>query len=805
MLPSIFKTSCNMKLLLLLLSALCIIRSVCAQQIIETPKYRVEITSDGKIASYVDTSRAKADSILFRKDKYAGFAFEGITLRQTDALHPVFEGVKDSIVYRIAYRDEAGVLLAETSLKNTSRRVFLPQRGVKVYLRLDTYMDKFPRWNHIFFPTMLRCERTHMTSYFATPEGKILSVVSPDPVASWSNEYQYANYEMNIQGYILKEGLHRIYTSAYYLMHCLPLPPRHPQHLYSLAPGEEITTRFYLRPADDPRELGGIARRLCKAPVISADLYTLPVGDKFEGELIADDIAQVRISTPRHESDTLRLTKTAPDRYRWEYLPFSGVGEYTVNVMERSGKSAEMKLYVRPDFNFYLSHARREGLRNRPTTHHGAECFYPLYTYFLSRRYIPDEKEDLRAEVIYDSIIPALFDPERGEMRRGKYRLQDAATMAGVLTDRYCVTRDIEDMNHASALADYLISCQKADGGFYNPMSKVHYTSVIYIAKSIMEVMVEEKKLAAASSRWKEIYDRHKAAIINTLEDLARRGDDVQTEGQMTFEDGMISCSATQLALGALKIGDSDKRKRYTEQAVKLNRKHWCLTQSLIPDCRMNGATLRFWEYQYTINFMSSAMNSPCGWSAWKLYGSWYLYLLTGQYRYMREVINGLGSNMQLLDAKSGELRFSFVTDPYIEAYQFTETPIGSRKPALNKIIIGEDYMSQISNWHYADYWSWRKNLFGIDNFVHEVFKCMCELFIDNAYIIEHDNGRLQAINCSLTRNDDGVTEVKFATPHVTNLHINLRHEHTLRVNGRTHRTQGLKWLTGTPEILQPF
>ena len=379
--------------------------------------------------------------------------------------------------------------------------------------------------------------------------------------------------------------------------------------------------------------------------------------------------------------------------------------------------------------------------------------------------------------------------------------------MAGVLADRYQVTKNEIDIRYASALVDHLITTQDEKGGYCRLGTKVHYTSVIYIAKSIMEVMNEEKKLAKYSNEWARIYQRHLSSVTKAIDDLARRGDDVQTEGQMTFEDGMISCSATQLALAALKTNDVKRRELYLKQAIALNKKHWCLTQSLIPDSRMNGATLRFWEYQYTINFMKCAMNSPCGWSAWKLYGSWYLYLLTGEYKYMREVVTGLGSDMQLLDAHTGELRFSFVADPYIDGYQFTETPKGSRKPVLNRVVVGEDYMPQISNWHYADFSAWRDNLFGIDNFVHEVFKCMCEIFMENAYIIETDLGILKGINCSLEKDDSNPKKfiVRLKGSQIKNLHINLKKTYQLEVEGQSYNAAGMQWLIGYPDDLSKF
>lgn len=43
-----------------------------------------------------------------------------------------------------------------------------------------------------------------------------------------------------------------------------------------------------------------------------------------------------------------------------------------------------------------------------------------------------------------------------------------------------------------------------------------------------------------------------------------------------------------------------------------------------------------------------------------EIYGSWYLYLLTGEHKYMKQVINALGSCLQLVNINTHKLNFSF-------------------------------------------------------------------------------------------------------------------------------------------------
>ena len=121
-----------------------------------------------------------------------------------------------------------------------------------------------------------------------------------------------------------------------------------------------------------------------------------------------------------------------------------------------------------------------------------------------------------------------------------------------------------------------------------------------------------------------------------------------------------------------------------------------------IPDCRMNGGSLRYWESQYDIMATPNMMSSPHGWSAWRLYGLWYLYQLTGEKEYLRQAMNGLGSCVQLMDFKTGDLRWGFVTDPCVHARVFEKNPSGAPMGIFADRVIGEQYLPMISDWYRA-------------------------------------------------------------------------------------------------------
>jgi len=463
--------------------------------------------------------------------------------------------------------------------------------------------------------------------------------------------------------------------------------------------------------------------------------------------------------------------------------------------------------FCREKWSWYLNQARHEALYCKPTSTHHAESFYPFYSYFLAREHLPNQDIDKQCEEIFQKLFSELFDPEVKEMRNGKYRLQDASTMIGVLTDRYRVTNDIKDMENAAGLVEFLIRTQKEDGAYYAHDKTKHYTSVIYPAKSIMEYLVNARELAEKYPEWKKRYNKHYNSVKLALDDLSFRVDNVGTEGLGTFEDGMIANSATQLALGALREPDANKRKKYKDVSLILTDKHRCLTLLKTPDSRVNGATLRFWEAQYTVSLMHGMMNSPCGWSAWKTYGVWYQYLLTGKEDFLKLAVNSLGTFMQLVDHQSGKLRFSFAPDPYIEARQFLETPIGSGKAVLQNIITGEQYIDMASYWHEYPNLTWKPK-WGIDNFVHEVFKCMEEIILTNAYVVEQADGSFNTYNCELILNNNRLI-IEAKEQLIDKLHVNLKNEYDIEFRSKTTENYiditGLRWIGAIPDDIKVY
>lgn len=141
-------------------------------------------------------------------------------------------------------------------------------------------------------------------------------------------------------------------------------------------------------------------------------------------------------------------------------------------------------------------------------------------------------------------------------------------------------------------------------------------------------------------------------------------------EGEMTFEDGMISCSALQIGMLALLQEDTAARKHYTRAMLDILRSHDCLAQLRVPDARRRGGTMRYWEAQYDVQMLPNMFNSPHGWSGWRAYATYYAYLLTGEERWLTETFNAACAFSNLIDYRTGDLRWAFVVDPYLRVTQ---------------------------------------------------------------------------------------------------------------------------------------
>ena len=247
----------------------------------------------------------------------------------------------------------------------------------------------------------------------------------------------------------------------------------------------------------------------------------------------------------------------------------------------------------------------------------------------------------------------------------------------------------------------------------------------------------------------------------------------------------MLACSALQIGMLALTLPQQE-RQPYIQAAEYMLRIHSCLEQQLVPDARMNGASLRFWESQYDVMIRVNMLNSPHGWTGWTGYAHYYLYLLTGKKEHLLCLMNLMGSCVQLID-DTGSLRWAFCSQPYVRArawvpdetkeiqdgYAFVETDEKAYRGKYEIREYTEQYIDMISGWYRTGsqrvtggyefcpliYENGRTEDVDpqggcCDNDVHEIFKCMEETVLKKAFLHEEEDGGVLTFGCRAENRD---------------------------------------------------
>ena len=715
-----------------------------------------------------------------------------------------FEGRKGDVTYSLEYAAKGRRLAVTARLRNESETVFQPE-AARIMLGLNTEMISYPEWNTKYFPTLMRAEKTHLWGYFMTPEGRILTLASPDPVASW-------NYEFLPKA-------HRILTVSLDPLHGLPLPPRHPQNMTELMPGQELSWTFYLEPVGSLDEVKPCIARNAAVPMIECSRYTVREQQPIELTIHSKNEVELSVTAPRGQIEKIDLERISPQTMSATFTPGDGVGAYAIHATDTTGKTSEALIYLRHEWSWYLKQARSEAVRTPQKASTHCESWMGHFSSYLAKRYFPDAELDAQAECNFRTILPLMFDVEKAEPCILRWRIQNVYYAISLLADVYQADGKIADLELAARLADWLIENHQNETGAYVSGHGIHYTCVAYGAKSMLELAVVERALND-DPVWRGRSERHIASAKAAVDDLARQLDDIGTEGQPTYEDGMIGCSATQLAMMALLTEDPEERRKYQTAAEYMFSGHRCLDQMLVPDARMREGTLRFWEAQYDVmlpdpneeggNNIGNMMNSPHGWTAWRIPGFWYMYQLTGEETWLRRAMESLGACVQLIDGATGRLRWAFVQDPYVDADVLVQDPDDPTNPAGKRVprIIGEDYVEMISHFYHPPMDEVTGGHWGVggscDNDVHEVFKALEEVALTAAYVVERADGRIVGYNCRVEQNGDTLV-ITPAEEIVSRLHLNLRTRRNVSCQlGGVERVkadcEGMQWISSLPK-----
>lgn len=744
------------------------------------------ISDKGTLEQIVFKGSQRNDTIPFFREKgnagpsfYANMGKEDINVKWIPDGYRSYRATIEGVECRLTYKEWKGQPAMEIALENKGNVPFQPVKaGLK--LGIDTYMDKYPDWFGKYFPTLMMNEKTHFYGYLQTPSGHMLGIVSPQPIASWSVDYNLG-YQDPAPHWFMG---HRIESLNLDLMNALPLPRHSPQDLWRLKQGEtkKWTIAFIdMNAADEFEEtihkVGGVPMiRMNQTVYQPNETATFEVLASSPTVEVVDDQGKLLQVSVKAKSDNVKEVSCL--------LPEAGL--YTVKVTD-GDKHAEGVLSAHTSWQWTMEQARAGALKYHQKATSHIESWYGFYSSFIAAKHFPEKKLDEALRSRFDYLFGLLHDQTKMEPLYHASRIQNTSGTISLLVDKYEAYGDIEDIKKASRLADWLMNTwQRKDGAYVN--HNTIYTSVIYVAKSMLELTLAERELAEKNNTWKEVADRHYDSAKRAVDQLVASQGDFETEGELTFEDGMISCSALQIGMLALMQKDEKERKHYTDAMMQILHSHDCLTQLRVPDARRRGGTMRYWEAQYDVQMLPNMFNSPHGWSGWRAYATYYAYLLTGEERWLKETYNAMGAFSNLIDFRSGDLRWAFVVDPYLKVKQACSADthvtadslsFGNPHPELydtREFVIGEQYVNMVSDWQTVN---------TQDNDVHEVFKCMGEAMLTNAFVLERENGEVIGYNCQVTRQGNKLT-VKASEKQITNLHCNLRNPYTVSFNGKS-------------------
>jgi hypothetical protein len=738
--------------------------------------WKVILNDSGSITELQMLFNNKLAKIPWRKDTNGGPAWKGIIMKKVADNKFLFEGRKNEQVYSLEYKDVLGKLTLVAGLKNESAKPFLASPSISLRLGIDNEMKETKTYFNIFFPTLLRCERTHFWGYFQSPGGQILTISSPDAIASRTIGY-------------IEQG-HRIATSSLDMLHRLPLPARHPQNLIQLAAGETKSWTIVLQPANTLADVLPIVSANCKAPAIHLHRTTAAAGEMVEVKINFDgkNLPEVLMLNRNEKKIKLPQKKVVGNSIQYNITAPEVVGDYKI-FAKGNNKQSEAILHIRKPWGWYLQHARTEALRMqiKPMSHR--EGWLGFFSAYGAEKYYPNKKLLAETEKVFHDFYAIMVDTTKTEFYRNKPtwhdRPQNTSWMLALTVARYAATKKIEDLELAAKWGDAFIAKFQLPNGSFS-----RYSALTLGTKFLADLAVYEQPLTQKNLLWKQRYDRHKMAIERASKRLLEVKDLEDTEGEATYEDTQAGSAWTLLALQALMSNDDSLKKEYLAASLQVQSRHESLTQALIPDGRMRNATLRFWESQYDVLTLPNFMNSPHGWTMRSQFGALYLYLLTGEDRFLDMLNNAMGTCVQAIDESAGLLRWSFVPDPYVEAQQFVPN---ADKPGQGKnvtVVIGEQWLPMISDW-----WRVPKGEIGTltqfqtkgfqtvsqgwscDNDVHETFRILADEFIPNAFVLEREDGSLRTMNCTVERKGNTVF-IKLPEDVVTRVHFNVKNKY---------------------------
>ncbi|MBR3933233.1 MAG: hypothetical protein IKJ68_04930 [Clostridia bacterium] len=711
----------------------------------------------------IKTINADGFSIPFNADNFGFFVYAEDEKVKIDVKKSGSEylGIFNNLKFTYSFSESEAYLAVNLKIENLGEEF---KHKISFGMGIDSYMTHYPQWNEKFFPTLLRCEKTHLWGYYMNTAENSVAVVTSGPVASYDILYNIF-YEENYP-----HNGHRILGTELVPMGDINTISRCSQNLKALKLGSVYENTIYYLPVKNKEDIKKSIAKYFDIPIVDAPKYTLEKNEKLSFVVLNNENYKCILTSPKGE-EIKDLNTNLCD-----------FGLYKLTVWSQNKKECEAMFYVRNPWDYYLEKASENAFLKPQKASTHVESYYGLFSAFLHCKHSGNSEVGEKALSVFNEIMPLMFDFKNHTPLVIPERIQNTALTISLLCDIYESNphKNFEYLKHASEFADFLISHQSPDGAYRS--HKIHYTCVIYIAKSLLELYLCEKNCGIKELEEKSL--AHYESVTKAIDELVSHLDNIETEGEMTLEDGMISCSALQIGMYALTLSE-EKRKPYTDAAEYMMKLHSCLEQQLIPDCRTNGASLRYWESQYDVMLRVNMLNSPHGWSGWTAYAHYYLYMLTGKKNYLLSLMNCLGACSQLV-SEDGNLRWAYCPQPYVkgdalvadtskevtDGYKKVYTKAKAYRGIYQTKEYGEEYIDMISSW----YRTGEQRLTGgyefchlymadktikdydhqggcCDNDVHEIFKCIEETVMDKAFIHQNEDGSYTTYGCYLDGN----------------------------------------------------
>jgi hypothetical protein len=335
-----------------------------------------QFTEQGGL-KYLYFENAGCDTVLFRTDTYAGpsLLLNDQPLPLTVQREGKYSGATNEIDYRLEYATEEGQFVIKATCHNRSQKD-LTNLQFSLRLGINTAMRSYPEWRSIYFPTLMRCEQTHFWGYLMSPNGGIITVASPDPVASY--RLLYNNSKKNFS------SGHLIQTVSLDLLNPAPLPAEHPVHADELKKGETKTWTVYIGTVKELAEVIPTISTLTKASIITADVYTVAGGEKINLKTYGADKPELTIVSPDGKKQSLSLSNLKSGVFQATFQPASGNGVYTLYAKNKKGKISEACVSVRFAWSDYIKGARRAALKYPQKASSHTESWYGFFSAYIA-------------------------------------------------------------------------------------------------------------------------------------------------------------------------------------------------------------------------------------------------------------------------------------------------------------------------------------------------------------------------------------------------------------------------------------